>query len=396
MKVISWLQAAVLAVLGIITSMSHSLSAQNFELDTEEIKALVYEWNYANNTGSLESFERVYDERVIYYTRNLKKAQCIYLKQKLVRETSGFKQTVVSPLTFTAHVSGVIKCDFTKEITTDSVKRQVPSYLIISYDKGQYKIVGESDPETDKRLNFKLDIGEQMDLPQAVTVVNYGSNADSLTARKLDKSLSSAIYKPATVLSHLETLITGDVVLTIPKVYLVASAALFLIALTVAVVFRKSSNRKTANGKPDRKQKTFSSSIERIEDNDLFINFILTLFDPLYFRVTCRDRSNSSSTIELDFRHKDTSARLAIQCIYLGTVPPDRIRFGSLDSYKHFETEKKTDFYLVVGGGGEASNPKEIFLIPIKMLNVEMSYADLSAFRKWGMFYFNGQTQRLV
>ena len=59
---------------------------QHIGIDTEEIEALIREWDFANNTRSQESFHNVYGDTLLFYTQTLPEAKAIALKQKLFNE----------------------------------------------------------------------------------------------------------------------------------------------------------------------------------------------------------------------------------------------------------------------------------------------------------------------
>src|SRR5215213_1117597 len=90
--------------------------AQQIGIDTDEIEPLVKKWNYAHNARSFETFQEVYDRSVVFYAQKLSKSRCIAQKRKLFQEHRDFKQDIISDIRYTAFTSGVIKCDFQKEV----------------------------------------------------------------------------------------------------------------------------------------------------------------------------------------------------------------------------------------------------------------------------------------
>ena len=102
--------------IAIVLLTTPELFGQQVGIDTAAIRSLVHEWNFANNTQSTETFRNVYGDRLLFYTQELSQSEAIGLKQKMFAEKPGFKQTLGSVIHFSLFTSGVIKCDFQKEV----------------------------------------------------------------------------------------------------------------------------------------------------------------------------------------------------------------------------------------------------------------------------------------
>jgi hypothetical protein len=99
--------------------------------------------------------------------------------------------------------------------------------------------------------------------------------------------------------------------------------------------------------------------------------------------------------LELEFSLKDIKRRFAIECKYRSKSYDGIVEFAEkrqLITYKNFEKENKIPVYILLGFGGQPSNPSELFLIPVVDLHVPyMGYSELKEFQKdlAGHFYYN-------
>jgi hypothetical protein len=391
----------VLIVIGITTVFSSRLPAQQIAIDTEELEALVGEWNYAHNARSGEAFKRVYGEKLIFYTQRLTRKICITLKEELFRKNKAFEQRIVSDLVFTAYTSGIIKCDFRKEVFTNGKWKPYPCYLLFSYADNEYKIVGESDYSTDKTLKYSLNIGKPMDIPLASNASlhdvpsNDSLQTDTDTASiALDKPpvmIDSAI---ATVEAVAEQSLNETV--TIPKIFLYALVGIAFLAVIMVIVYKKKSVSGQSNSSIEKRNRSLSQT--QIE---AFQNFIITLFDPLYFQLTYKSQgiaSPGNPDLKFDYLSKDYSSRLAIRCSYLysANLADVVVDLNDLSTFIKYAVDRNLVPYFILGVGGEPDDPDEIFLIPLKSPTVtSYTYQQLIPFRKAGMFYININTKQL-
>src|SRR5687767_3191376 len=140
----------VVKVATLIAMMFLSLysEAQQFDINTQMIEPLIKEWNFANNSRSVKSFRNVYGDTVIFYTQRVSKEGAIARKVRLFREEQSFSQKISGKISYTPYTGGVIKCEFRKDVWQEFGWKSHPSYLLVSYERSRYWIVGESDYET--------------------------------------------------------------------------------------------------------------------------------------------------------------------------------------------------------------------------------------------------------
>lgn len=88
----------------------------------------------------------------------------------------------------------------------------------------------------------------------------------------------------------------------------------------------------------------------------------------------------------IDFTLKDYSKVFAVECKYRSKKNGNKVTFSNKDQlkrYKKFEKEKAIDVYIALGIGGKASNPDELYLIPLRDLTFhEISIGELKNYRK--------------
>lgn len=389
---------------------------QRLQVETKDIESLIREWNYANNSRSLESFRNVYGAQLIFYTQTVTESNAIALKQELFRLKPYFRQKITTGLTYTPFTSGVIKVDFTKEVMERSGWKQYPSYLLVSFDDNRYQIVGESDYATDKTLKFLLDIGEPMDFEKPLrderqtpqdSLVGAAPQATVTGLESLVESFKAGDW--AAVLAH----ITDAGMITVPKGYVFMLVGMLVVGgLMIFIADTVQRPRK-------KKKKIYGVSLERADEADhvirdfkmqsVFEAFVITLFDPLYFRhrrpkaerVLAGKVSEGETVpdLEFEFHQKDVRMRFAIKCVYYKKTGPSELQLFSPErqqAFRTFEEERRMDLYYILGIGGTPDDPKELYLVPAKAVESEfISKAALKPYWKSGMFYHNRATQKL-
>lgn len=402
-----------MSVFILIVASCRLVVAQQVGLDMKGIEALADEWNFANNSRNVESFKRVYADTLLFYTETLSEARAIALKQKLFVREPAFQQRIKSEITCTAYTGGLIKCDFGKEVLEEGKWKQYPSYLLISYQDNRYFIVGESDYVTDRVLGYTLQIGEPMKFEAPDSAYNSIGVMASDDSFRL--AMDTAIAKLDSLLKPVDPIVIfpqlsamGDI--TVPKGYVFLlvgflAAGGVIIFIADSVRNRERTRDKAALHEPVRKKRVFRDR----EIQPVFERFVITLFDPLYFRHRKRKyqpvladnttEETRGSDLEFEFNYKETHAKFRVICQYHKNGAPDKIRLFSASGYQLFREAANTSlvpFYLVVGFGGTPDDPRELFLLPADAIKREWITRDsLQAYSKSGMFFYNRVAGRL-
>jgi hypothetical protein len=390
----------------------YAVMAQQLNVHTNEIETVIREWDFANNTRSVESFENVYADQLLFYTQTLSESSAIELKQKLFHLKPEFRQRIVSEIAYTAYTSGVIKCDFTKEVFEESRSRKYPSYLLVSYDKSRYSIVGESDYATDKTLKYRLDIGQPMVLRSSShegdTLPGDSSFATTASQDSAPESPQSQ-FNPGNLSSLVAPVSSMDLV-PIPKAYIFVLIGMLVLGGSMIIIADGVQRRKLAKaGNLLMQTDEADNVIHELQMQSVFESFVITLFDPLYFRyrrpkaerVFAGDVSQAETgpDFELEFHYKGTHVKLAIKCIYYNNIGGPELKIldlGHHQACRRFEEEREMDVYYILGLGGTPDDPKELFLLPAKAVRSEYGSREaLKPYRKSGMFFYNSATRRL-
>lgn len=382
--------------------------SQQIGIDTAAIKSLVHEWNFANNTRSLGTFRNVYGDELLFYTENLGKEAAVQLKQNMFADKPGFRQNVTSGISFTAYTSGVIKCDFTKEVWEQSQWKKYPSYLLISYNGNKYEVVGESDYPTDRTLNYQLNLGEPMEfqglahpaddqsVPADVAIRQEGDTVAEIVSRNLEALLSA--------------LPPGMMVVPRSSVYIFMGLVLIgglMIFLADALEARR--RRRKRRVKIVKRRDRADEMVAELNTQSVFEAFVVTLFDPILFRHRRPEaervyagqvtEAQPGPDLEFVYRNKDVTGRFAIKCLYFPNalqrrwqlLPPDQLK-----ALRKFGIENEIELYYVLGIGGTPDDPKELYLVPgAEVKGVITSREILKPFAKSGMVYYNRKEGQL-
>jgi hypothetical protein len=144
-------------------------------------------------------------------------------------------------------------------------------------------------------------------------------------------------------------------------------------------------------------------AVRNFKTQSLFEGFVITLFDPLYFRhwkpkaerVYAGGHGSGKEAgpdFEFEFNYKELCARFAIKCHYYHdrTTGPVKLGRQRLQVLRDFEEGKETPLYYILGFGGAPDDPHELFLVPAKAITQEsVSKAALRPYSKSGMFFYN-------
>jgi hypothetical protein len=425
----------LLAIL--MTMLSISGMSQDFELDTKEVLDVIKKWNFAVNAQSEETLRELYADRMIYYAKERSGDDCIEAKNAFFRANPSFKQKIVTDPSFVPHTAGVIKANFVREVFEIGRWRKVPTYLLISYERNGYKITGESDLETDKKAKYTLKIGRPMDLPQSKRTesetliekesqvesvsekvitqkptlqdtLSPGDTADAVTTATGDSTTNGFPNEAddSTFMSSVTEEVLSDEAVSIPKKYVYVFIGLLVIAAIVLFSRRQKKN----TGKNGKGASVAVRETTLLRNDKAFENFVIALFDPHYFLIKnfTRQRVYAGNTnsvdfnpnLEVEFQNKDARVGIAIECIFIPQLASRHILSYSasqINRYHDFEEGTGMEVYIIVGLEGEASDPKELFLIPASDLREgHLGYQELQPFRKHGMFFYNSAKRRLL
>ncbi len=395
----------------LLTFCFHFCPAQNFALDTRELNDLVKKWNNANNLRSEETFQSLYLNQLTFYAQRLTRERCIALKRKFFREHPEYKQRIVSDPVFTPYTSGVIKCEFIKESFQNKAWKKYPSYLLITYEKNQYYISGESDLQTDSILKYNLDIGEPMDIPQYDGIdLDKDSIFQNDTIATIGHKSEDSI-----LLREVSKEVLSEEIVPIPKKYLYFLIGFLILTASILLLWKPgkgSNNRKVVKTKGvilEKEAVIVRNETVIVRNEKGFESFVISLFDPHYFtlrafseqKALAGNANNHENLpfIEFEFLHKEFSARIFVECLFIPEMiatnvlsMPGKQLIRNLD----LQEAQGIEVYVIIGLGGEPDNPKEIYVLRSgDMGERPITHKDLQPYRKFGMFFYSVANRRL-
>jgi hypothetical protein len=375
---------------------SHLLSGQpRVLLDVSEIEPVIHEWSFATNTGNEESLEKIYGEQVIFYTKELSRGDVVREKMKRFHQSPKLHYRILGEVAYQPYSSGVVKCEFTTEVLNDKRADTYRSYLLVDYHEDHYVITGESDEETDQKKRYHLSIGEPMDFD-----VRDNKSGDSLHQGATSSGESSASLKDFdSIVMYIRSQQTVDVrrdhVFALIGILFCGGLLIFVADRLGATKGRRSARRDTKS----------ENEFEQYKTQTDFQAFVLTLFDPLYFR--CRrlvhsDRDQSShitQLIDFVFARKDVEATFLAQTVYRKNTTGNDVYIIDTRARKrceHLQKELGKQLYFVIGVGGHPHDPHDIFLLPGAHVRESMTISQLMPYQKHGMFYWASEKKMLV
>ncbi len=162
---------------------------------------------------------------------------------------------------------------------------------------------------------------------------------------------------------------------------------------------------KEINEKSESKN-DFNQNENSVEKGRLFEEFVVKRFKSDHFYKLKEWRgdkfvdgiyaeSNMYPDLEIEFQIRDVKRRFAIECKFRSSSLNGVIAFAEyrqLQNYKRFQQQNRIPVYILLGLGGEASKPKELFLIPVnELVSNEIQYKTLKKFKKdiTSPFYYN-------
>lgn len=97
-------------------------------------------------------------------------------------------------------------------------------------------------------------------------------------------------------------------------------------------------------------------------------------------------QSNTHPDLVLKFKFKDIDTDFAVECKYRGDYFKNGIEWCTnrqLENYRSYAKEKNRTVFVVIGVGGEASAPEELFIIPLADISENfLSKSFLNGYRK--------------
>jgi hypothetical protein len=379
----------------------YGFGQDRLSVSTKEIDRLINEWNFANNQRSFQTFQSIYAPDLLFYTQRVNKEKAIQIKQELFSKSPDFQQKLIGQVRYIPYTSGVTKCVFVKEVPQGKRAKRYNAYLLVSYDQGKFLIVGESDEETDHKLGYTLDLGQQIEFDREVDSVTQDSVV--IVTASTTSQESRFIRSPVTDMNSALTYVTAKEPMLIRRDYIFILVGL-LLAGGMLIVVADTLQGRSSRRKPRKGANGNTNEFELYKLQTDFQKFVVTLFDPLYFRhkrihPQQQEGEPIASLVAFDFQNKQAHGKFVVQTVY---VPQEKISDihllsrNRLSQLYHYQKTHAMDVYVIVGLGGQPDDPREVFLLPANMLHERVTYEGLKPYRKSGMFFYHADGERLV
>lgn len=182
------------------------------------------------------------------------------------------------------------------------------------------------------------------------------------------------------------------IILIVVGVILVVVGTVFIMSASKSVSIQETAikiNTETIS----TEQKSTSYNQDK-QNGDNFEKYVVQKFNKRYFSLkewTGDKYVNghyAESTLHPDllfeFNLKETSKRFAVECKWKRKLYKNGIELASEDQlvrYKKYEIDKISPVFMVIGLGGDASNPEHLFVIPLKEINT--TFLPIEALQKY-------------
>jgi len=323
----------------LFTFLSFQSFSQTFS-DTTILKQFVRLWNVANNFKYTAWQNEEYTPTLVFYGNTIGKSKAIETKTFFFKENKSFHQEIASPILFSFYKSGVVKCSFDKKVNYGSYTKNYPAYLLFIKQKGKYKISGESDLLSDSKTGFKLALGEQ-------------------------------VFPGSPHSNSLFILFSAVIVIIIMTYFLIKTNAF---KPWISAGTKTYSNVFVAN--PNLRE-----DLKKEKENE-FEKYVVRLFkQKSQFTINewrgdkyvegIYAKSTLNPDLEINYRDSIHNIVFAVECKYRSYLL-DKVTLCKeyqLMNYKSFQAKKNIPVFIILGAGGTASAPKEVFIIPLRALS---------------------------
>jgi len=307
--------------------------------------------------------------------------QCVLKKSSMLQASPDFHQELKGDFTLSYYDSGIIKCDFIKEVVNNGKVFRYPSYLLIRNVADELFICGESDEITDRKLHYSLQIGNVISSQKLLDITDAGKG----------------------------------------KIF---PAILILLTLVLLILYFIYGRKHTKNNEDEIQEVDLGGNETTLNqalvvDEDVvqkgheFEKYVVTKFDKNYFKCMhwrsdkgsngVYAESNGYPDLQFNFEHREHKKSFAVECKYRQSASSkDTLTIAKeyqLHKYKAFQVREKMAVYIVLGVGGKPSMPAQLYLMDLdNVTSSEMHIMELQPFKKTTNtnFFYDGNKDRLT
>jgi LPXTG-motif cell wall-anchored protein len=335
--------------------------------EKEDITNLVYKWNELHNTRETTVFKEMYAPSVLYYGKYKSRQACFQTKNQFL--TPDFKQDIVSPVSLAYYSSGIVKCSFKKRVTYKNLIKKHDCYLLVKQENGQWFITGESDVVTDKNLNVRLDLGEEL--------VSTGiSKTPFVTAGIAVLALSGFLIYRRKQKKKDQDISFEPVVEMVPKESIASSSQSIIVIETEKLV---ATVKQAVLQEINTSIKEAPKELTEAEKGKAFENYVVSRFTQEYFELKewrsdkyhegVYATSSQLPDLEYHFKTRSQFAKFAVECKWRAELFKGRVDWAKsyqLSNYRDYERKRNIPVFVVIGIGGTPENPQSVYVIPLR------------------------------
>lgn len=398
-------------------SLSYEAHGQPRGIDTDEVEPLIDAWNSAHNTRNTQNLERIYADQLVFNTQTLPRSKVIAQKLRLFNQNRDFRQRIITVIRYTPYKSGVVRCDFSKEVRANGSWKRVPSYLLVRQVGTRYRIVGEVDvaapkpvqiPEKSDLRDTFARLPERNSLEEDTTVVMAEPAPVSERPDSQDAAEAVSLVDISSFRAIVDLFLSTEEI-TVPKGYVFILVGILAVGgLMIFVSDSIHQSRRKQQTIPGRYEE-MAHAVQQSRTRAVFESFVITLFDPMIFqyRRIQPDRISDGKVFVgergpdfvCEFSHKGVQATFGVKCQYYKLPDTREVQLFSpsqQQTIRRFEDEKGMKVYYVLGFGGRPDDPKELYLLPSDAIKREFVHKTaLRHYSKSGMFFYNNAVGRL-
>ncbi len=355
-----------------------SLSGAAQSNDRAMIQAIINQWNNLHNGGDTRGFLNLYHDDVLFYGHDANREVCYNSKKALL--ANPYAQTIVEPIKFSVYEGNIVKCDFNKTVQTANSAYTHLCYLIFKKFDGELKIIGEGD--------YSMDV-------KPGSAQARSNNDDPYLWYWIIGAAAAALLLGGLLIWFIRRRNKNKVHKIVP----VTEPALQ--QTTPAAINQNTPYTPYFPGHQFQTQQQL-----KIEPRSDFENYLLTLFNSNQFRqadvtTSAHEISSSQHVLDMEYTGKFPSLRFAVASKWYSDISKNKIDWptqSELTELGNYETGQNKKIFIVFGSGGQSSNPKEIYVVPLS--SVTESPLPYSTIKKYARranedFYFNTDAMQL-
>ncbi len=384
---------------------------QTVEVRIAEVRAVLEKWNAAHNKRSTADLKGLVGAKVLYRGKRISNSSYVQKKSSQLDSYKSFAQEIfLQDVTLSGYSNGTIKCEFVTQASFDGNIRKLSSYVLLDKQSSWYVITGEGDVAGDQKAGYVLDLGDRVPI-----VISNQTESSLISPSSSSPTTSYGLMIPA------------------------LSTLFVLCILGVWVYQKRMSLRKnyprqgkryqrpytqhlTQRGSfPSQKKAEYSfqpvheSVVEEQSEHYFseqkgrdFEDYVVQKFDKRYFKLKewrsdkyvngLYPESNMNPDLRYCFSYNGVEKYFEVECKFRTDLYYDVFTISEiqLSRYREYQIVNNVDVYLCLGLGGKASDPRELFLIPLEEA-VTLKYGELLRYRNFNKrnFFMDQKELRL-